>query len=134
VVFFVACFAVGYAGLLVAPTDALALWMVLVGLGPGTFPLLLTLINLRTRTSAGAVALSGFTQGVGYAIAGSGPILVGVLYAASGTWTTSFVFLFVSLAVLLGAGLVACRPVMLEDTWGGRGGPGGSLPLSGDSR
>jgi len=132
--FFVACFAVGYAGLLIAPTGPLALWMVLIGLGPGTFPLLLTLINLRTRTSAGAVSLSGFTQGVGYTIAGAGPVLVGVLYDASGSWVSSYVLLFVSLAVLLGAGVVACRPGMLEDSWGARGSAGGSLPLSGDPR
>ena len=134
VVFFVACYAVGYAGLALAPTGALALWVVLIGLGPGTFPLLLTLINLRTRTSAGAVSLSGFTQGVGYAIAGIGPLLVGVLYDASGTWTSSYWLLLGSLAVLLTAGVVACRPVMLEDTWGGTGPVDGSLPLSGDPR
>ena len=112
----------------------MGLWMVLLGLGPGTFPLLLTLINLRTRTSAGAVSLSGFTQGVGYAIAAVGPLLVGVLYGATGRWELPFGLLFVTLGVLLAAGWVACRPVMLEDTWGGRGPAEGSLPLSGDPR
>ncbi|MGV8977680.1 MAG: CynX/NimT family MFS transporter [Cellulomonas sp.] len=131
---FVACFVVGYAGLLLAPRAALGLWMVLIGLGPGTFPLLLTLINLRTRTSAGAVSLSGFTQGVGYALAALGPILVGVLYGSTGRWELPFGFLFVTLVVLLAAGWVACRPVMLEDSWGGLGPAGGSLPLSGDPR
>ena len=131
---FVGCWVVGYAGLLVAPRAAVGLWMVLLGLGPGTFPLLLTLINLRTRTSAGAVSLSGFTQGVGYAIAAVGPLLVGVLYGATGRWELPFGLLFVTLGVLLAAGRVACRPVMLEDTWGGRGPAEGSLPLSGDPR
>jgi CP family cyanate transporter-like MFS transporter len=131
---FVGCFVVGYTGLLLAPTAAIGLWMLLIGLGPGTFPLLLTLINLRTRTSAGAVSLSGFTQGVGYAIAAVGPILVGVLYGSTGRWELPFALLFVSLAVLLTAGWVACRPVMLEDTWGGRRPVEGSLPLSGDPR
>ena len=42
--------------------------------------------------------------------------------------------LAVPLAVLLAAGWVACRPAMLEDTWGGRGPADGSLPLSGDPR
>lgn len=131
---FVGLWVVGYTGLLVAPTAAVGLWMVLLGLGPGTFPLLLTLINLRTRTSAGAVSLSGFTQGVGYSIAAVGPLLVGVLYGATGRWEAPFALLFVTLAVLLAAGWVACRPVMLEDTWGGRGPAEGSLPLSGDPR
>jgi CP family cyanate transporter-like MFS transporter len=131
---FVGCFVVGYAGLLLAPAAALGLWVVLIGLGPSTFPLLLTLINLRTRTSAGAVTLSGFTQGVGYTIAGVGPILVGVLYGSTGRWEAPFGLLFVSVAIQLGAAWVACRPVMLEDTWGGRAPVNVSLPLTGDPR
>ena len=42
----------------------------------------LTLINLRTRTAAGSAALSGFTQGVGYAVACLGPLLFGMLHDA----------------------------------------------------
>ena len=44
------------------PTAAPWLLVALLGAGPLTFPLLLTLINLRTRTSAGSAALSGFAQ------------------------------------------------------------------------
>jgi CP family cyanate transporter-like MFS transporter len=77
VVVFVSCWAVSYVGLLVAPGGPVWLWVLLGGLGPGAFPVLLALINLRTRTSAGAASLSGFTQGVGYAIAGTGPLLIG---------------------------------------------------------
>lgn len=119
--FFVACFAASYVGLLVAPGGPVWLWILLGGIGPGAFPVLLALINLRTRTSAGAASLSGFTQGVGYAIAGCGPLLIGVLYDATGGWTVALVFLLGTLVVLLGAATVACRPVMLEDTWGPRG-------------
>ncbi|MBX9246440.1 MFS transporter [Actinotalea ferrariae] len=119
VVVFVTLFVAGWAGMLLAPEHALP-WAVGLGLGVGTFPLLLTLINLRTRTSAGASSLSGFTQGVGYAVSGVGPLLVGVLYGATGGWTAPSAVLAVSSAVLLVAGFVACRPVMLEDTWGRR--------------
>ncbi|VTR77570.1 MFS transporter [Cellulomonas hominis] len=121
IVFFVACFVASYVGLLVSPDGPLWLWIVLGGLGPGAFPVLLALINLRTRTSAGAASLSGFTQGVGYAIAGTGPLLIGVLYDATGGWTAALLFLIGTLVVLLAAATVACRPVMLEDTWGPRG-------------
>jgi CP family cyanate transporter-like MFS transporter len=121
IVFFVACFVVSYVGLLVAPSGPVWLWIVLGGLGPGAFPVLLALMNLRTRTSAGAASLSGFTQGVGYAVAGTGPLLVGVLYDATGGWTAALLFLIGTLVVLLVAAVVACRPVMLEDTWGPRG-------------
>ncbi|WHP18575.1 MFS transporter [Cellulomonas sp. ES6] len=120
VVFFVACFMASYLGLLLAPGGPVWLWILLGGFGPGAFPVLLALINLRTRTSAGAASLSGFTQGVGYAIAGTGPLLMGVLYDATGTWTASLLFLMGTLVVLVVAATVACRPGMLEDSWGPR--------------
>ncbi|MBD3777870.1 MAG: MFS transporter [Micrococcales bacterium] len=120
VVFFVACFMASYLGLLLAPGGPVWLWILLGGFGPGAFPVLLALINLRTRTSAGAASLSGFTQGVGYAIAGTGPLLMGVLYDATGTWTASLLFLMGTLVVLVAAATVACRPGMLEDSWGPR--------------
>ena len=120
VVFFVVCFVASYVGLLLAPGGPVWLWILLGGFGPGAFPVLLALINLRTRTSAGAASLSGFTQGVGYAIAGTGPLLMGVLYDATGTWTASLLFLTGTLVVLVVAATVACRPGMLEDTWGPR--------------
>ncbi len=119
VVVFEACLVVGYLGLMLSPASGTAAWTLLAGLGLGSFPLALALMNLRTRSSAGAVRLSGFSQGVGYAVAGVGPVLVGVLHGATGGWTAPFVLLFVSLALLLAGAVVACRPVMLEDTWGG---------------
>jgi len=120
VIVFEVCLVVGYLGLMLSPASGTAAWTLLAGLGLGSFPLALALMNLRTRTSAGAVRLSGFSQGVGYAVAGLGPVLVGVLHAATGGWTAPFVLLFVSLALLLVGAVVACRPVMLEDTWGPR--------------
>ncbi len=117
-VVFLGSLAAGYTGLALAPSSAPWVWCILAGIGASTFPLGLAMINLRSRTSAGAVSLSGFVQGVGYVIAGAGPVLAGVLYGASGTWTSTFVFLAVmALAVLIG-GIIGCRPVMLEDTWG----------------
>lgn len=105
----------GYVGLLLSPDAGAVVWVVLLGLGVSTFPLCLTLVNARTRTTAGSTVLSGAMQGVGYAIACIGPFGVGALYTASGTWTGAFVVLFASLAVLLVSGFVACRPTLLED-------------------
>ena len=42
------------------------------------FPVVLTLIGLRARTSEGTAALSGFTQSVGYLIAAIGPFGMGL--------------------------------------------------------
>ncbi len=56
------CYLVGMGGLYFAPMAAPVVWVVVLGLGPSTFPMSLTLINLRTRSHIGSSALSGFTQ------------------------------------------------------------------------
>ncbi len=106
-----------FAGLLFAPMLLPALWVALLGLGPSTFPLALTLINLRTRTPAGSSALSGFMQGLGYALSCLGPLLFGVLHEYTHGWTWPFAMLLVAVGVLLIGGWMASRPRMLEDTW-----------------
>jgi Cyanate permease len=79
-----------YAGLYWRRCARPLLWAVLMGLGPSTFPLALTLINLRTRSAGGSAALSGFMQGTGYALACAGPLLFGVLRQHSGGWAAPF--------------------------------------------
>ncbi|WP_067818217.1 MFS transporter [Nocardia inohanensis] len=110
-------FFIGFAGLLIAPMSAPLLWVIALGLGPSTFPMALTLINLRTRTAAGSAALSGFTQGVGYAVACIGPVLFGALHSMTGGWLLPFAFLTLAVLVLVGGAWLACKPRMLEDTW-----------------
>ncbi|MET0726657.1 MAG: MFS transporter [Leifsonia sp.] len=112
----VAFFLSGYLGLLLAPATLTWLWVALAGLGPMLFPLALVLINLRTRTHAGSVALSGFTQGVGYSVGALGPLVVGLLHEASGGWTIPVIFLAGSTVVAVLAGTIVGRPHMLEDS------------------
>ncbi|WP_026275173.1 MFS transporter [Salinispora tropica] len=104
-----------YLGLALAPYDGALLWMALLALGQGAFPLVLTTIGLRARTAEGTVALSAFAQSTGYLIAALGPLLVGVLYGATGGWTVPVGFLISALAVQTGAGLVIARPRYIED-------------------
>ncbi|MGF6883529.1 CP family cyanate transporter-like MFS transporter [Nocardia sp. GAS34] len=111
------CYAVAFTGLLVAPMAAPLLWVLLLGLGPSTFPMALTLINLRSRTQAGSAALSGFTQGVGYLVACVGPLLFGMLHTTVGGWGAPFALLGVAVLVMLAGAWQACKPRMLEDTW-----------------
>ena len=111
----------GFLGLLLSPLHGTWLWVLLLGLGPATFPLSLTLINLRTRGTAGAAALSGFTQGVGYALASAGPLAFGWLHDLSHGWTWPFAFLGAALLVLLTGGALVNRPRQLEDEWAERG-------------
>jgi CP family cyanate transporter-like MFS transporter len=115
VVVSVLCYLAGFAGLLWAPGVAPWVWICLLGVGPSTFPLCLTLINLRTRTEAGSAALSGFSQGVGYTAACLGPIVFGLLLSGPGLGA-GLAFLTVVLAVMVVVARTACRPRMLEDT------------------
>ncbi|WP_430333492.1 CynX/NimT family MFS transporter [Rhodococcus sp. ACT016] len=114
------CYTIGFIGLLVAPMSVPILWVVTVGLGPSTFPMSLTLINLRTRTHVGSAALSGFTQGVGYTVACLGPLLFGVLHETTGGWGAPFALLGVAVVVVLISAWAACKPRMLEDSWGAK--------------
>ncbi|MGW5286032.1 MFS transporter [Rhodococcus pyridinivorans] len=114
------CFLVAFAGLWIAPMSAPILWIVLLGLGPSTFPMALTLINLRSRSHAGSAALSGFTQGVGYTVACLGPLLFGVFHDLTSGWAASFAFMTVAVAVLVAGAYQACKPRVVEDSWNTR--------------
>ena len=111
------CYVTAFTGLLLAPMAAPVLWVTLLGLGPATFPLSLTLINLRTRSPSGSAALSGFMQGVGYAFSCIGPLLFGVLHAATDGWRWPFALLYAVVGVLLMGSWMACQPRALEDSW-----------------
>jgi MFS transporter, CP family, cyanate transporter len=109
------CYLVSYLGLALAPVGGAWAWMVLSGIGSGMFPLSLTMIGLRARTSETTAALSAFVQAIGYVVAGAGPLLFGVLYGATNAWTLPLAALFVALAVAFGAGWLACRPSYVDD-------------------
>ncbi|MFC7482511.1 MFS transporter [Luedemannella flava] len=111
----VALTAISYVGLLVAPGSAALLWVALLAIGQGSFPLLLGLFGMRARTSAGTVALSAFAQSTGYVIAALGPLAIGLLYEATGAWVAPLAVLLGALVVQTIAGFAAARPRMLED-------------------
>ena len=111
----VAFFVVGYLGLILVPGTATWLWVAFAGLGPLLFPLCLVLINVRTRTHAGSVALSGFTQGLGYTLGALGPLAVGVLHQLTGSWTVALIVLTATALAAAVAGAVVARPRYLED-------------------
>jgi CP family cyanate transporter-like MFS transporter len=111
----IACYPVGYVGLIVAPVAGAWLWAVLVGIAASVFPVVLTLIGLRARTSEGTAALSGFTQSVGYLVAALGPFGMGFLYDLTGGWTVPLVALIVLVVPQLIAGLTVAAPAYIED-------------------
>lgn len=110
-----ACYPAAYVGLMVAPHDLALLWAVVAGTATCTFPLILTLIGLRARTSSGTAALSGFTQSAGYLLAAVGPFTVGALYDATGGWTWPLWFLVVLTVPQLAVGAYVARPAYVED-------------------
>ena len=113
--FAVACWVAGYLGLLLAPGTATWLWVVLAGTGPLAFPLCLVLINLRTRSHEGSIALSGFVQGIGYGLGALGPLVLGVLHDLTRGWTVPLLFLLgVSLLTIISAVALA-KPRTVED-------------------
>jgi CP family cyanate transporter-like MFS transporter len=109
----------GYGGLLLAPAVAPALWVVFAGLSTLLFPLVLALINLRTRSHEGAVALSGFVQGIAYAIGAIGPIVIGLVHGATGGWGVPLVVaIVVGLVLEAPAVFVLARDRFVEDELG----------------
>jgi CP family cyanate transporter-like MFS transporter len=116
----VACYPIGYLGLILAPVAGAWLWAVLVGVAASVFPVVLTLIGLRARTSEGTAALSGFTQSVGYLIAAVGPFGMGLVYDLTGGWTIPLIGLIVLVVPQLVAGLAVARPSYIEDAIGVR--------------
>jgi CP family cyanate transporter-like MFS transporter len=108
-------YVLGYVGLLFLPHALTVLWVFFAGLGNLIFPLMLVLINVRTRTPAGSIALSGFVQGLGYLAAALGPVLVGVLRDVTGGWTAPLVFLLAVSLVTAISGVVLRRPGYVED-------------------
>jgi CP family cyanate transporter-like MFS transporter len=109
------CYPVAYVGLMVAPHSLAVLWAVVLGVALSTFPVVLTLIGLRTRTAGATAALSGFTQSTGYLIAALGPFGIGLLHEATHGWDAPLLTLTVLSVPLFLLGLYVGRPAHLED-------------------
>ena len=117
----IACYPVGYLGFLADPRPLGWLWALAIGCGASTFPLVLTMIGLRSRTPEGTAALSGFTQSAGYLIAAAGPFGVGVLHTATGGWTVPILSLLALCVPLYLCGLYATGDRYVEDELAVRG-------------
>ena len=112
---FMACYLAGWAGLAWAPLALPWLWMVLLALGMGSFAMALTLLGLRARTPETTAALSTTTQGWGYLVAAAGPLLVGVLRGATGSYAGMFVLALAGVVGLTLSGLPLTRPGHVDD-------------------
>ena len=105
----------GLLGCVFGPLPLALLWAVILGVGQGaSFALALTLIVLRAPDARTAGQLSSMAQGVGYCLAATGPLLVGLLHGWTGSWSAlGILFLAIGAGALL-AGLGAGRNLHLR--------------------
>lgn len=115
VLVFIALFLIGNAGMAWDAMSAPWLWITLSALGPCSFPIALTLINLRAKTIDGATALSAFGQGAGYTTACIGPLGFGLLYDYTGDWFGPTIFTSTSLLFVALGSWFATRNIHVED-------------------
>lgn len=107
--------AAGVTGLLLAPAQGAWLWAVLLGVGSGTFPLVLSLFGLKTRSPHSTAAVSAFAQSVGYLLAAVGPFGFGLLHQGRDDWTLPLLAMLAVLFIQVLAGAVAGRPTFVPD-------------------
>jgi CP family cyanate transporter-like MFS transporter len=103
--------AAGTAGAVWAPVDTAVVWMLILGAAQNAaLGVAIYFAMARAPDPATAVSLSAMAQGVGYLLASAGPLEVGLLHSATGSWNVPVIVLLGLTAVLLVVGLLAARP------------------------
>jgi len=106
--------AAGLAGSLWAPLGSAPFWVLVLGVSQGSCLGLAIFFMLARAPDAGvAASLSAFAQSVGYLVASAGPLVVGLLHSATGSWNLPVALLLVLCAAELATGLLAGRPLQL---------------------
>jgi MFS transporter, CP family, cyanate transporter len=106
--------AAGLAGSLWAPLGQAPLWVLVLGISQGScLGLAIFFMMARAPNPGVAASLSAFAQSVGYLAASAGPLEVGLLHTATGSWDIPVVLLLVLSAFELVVGLLAARPLVL---------------------
>jgi MFS transporter, CP family, cyanate transporter len=110
----VAATGVGIAGAVFGPAALAPEFIAVLGLGQGaTLGLAIFYTMARAPDPATAASLSAFAQGVGYLLASAGPLTIGFLHDATGSWTLpGAVLLAVAVAELV-AGWLGGRALMV---------------------
>ena len=106
--------AAGLAGSLWAPLDQAPLWVLVLGVSQGScLALAIFFMMARAPNPGVAASLSAFSQSVGYLVAAAGPLEVGLIHTATGSWDLPVALLLVLAACELAVGVLAGRPLVL---------------------
>jgi CP family cyanate transporter-like MFS transporter len=106
--------ATGLAGTLWAPLGSAPFWVLILGFSQGScLALAIFFMLARAPDASAAASLSAFSQSVGYLVAAAGPLAVGLLHTATGSWAIPVAGLLILCAAELAAGLLAARPLLL---------------------
>jgi len=101
---------VGILGLILSPASAAILWTVFAGISQAaTLALAFLFFVLRSHNQGEAAELSSMSQSIGYSLAALGPVIMGALHEATGSWTVPLIFLLVLLVPELIFGVEAGR-------------------------
>ena len=106
--------AAGLAGSLWAPLGSAPFWVLVLGVSQGScLGLAIFFMMARAPHADAAASLSAFSQSVGYLVASIGPLMVGLLHSATGSWNIPVTLLLVLCAAELATGVLAGRPLVL---------------------
>jgi len=104
----------GLAGALWAPLGSDVLWVSVLGLGQGAcLALAIFFMMARSPDPGIAASLSAFAQSAGYLVSSAGPLELGLLHSATGSWNIPVTVLLVLCGFGLAVGILAARPLLL---------------------
>jgi len=107
----------GLAGVVYLPLGSAVAWVLILGAGQNAaLSLAIFFTMARAPHAVAAASLSSLAQAGGYLLASAGPLEVGLLHSATGSWNLPVAVLFALNGVLLVVGLLAARDRMLPAT------------------
>lgn len=87
----------------------------MLSLSGWAFPLAIALVAERSRDPLVTAQLSGFSQALGYLIAGVGTWLVGAVHGITNGWTVPLVALIISAVLFVTFGIIASARGDVDD-------------------
>jgi len=114
-------FFVGTLGLINGQQVIVIIAVILLGIACGSaFSLSMIFFTLRTKDAYAASELSGMAQSIGYLLAAFGPMLFGGLHDIFNNWTAPLFLLLICSGVILIAGVLAGRNIVIDAPQRGR--------------